>query len=120
MQWLAKPGLIQDNFWSVLCLRLDFSKIKWNKKVLLRERKRHTARRVASARYAAPSGGGTPSHSGGYPSHVLMVEGGYPGQVLMWGGYPPPSRPSQGGTLGPPHCRVSSIPIFPIFSYFSA
>ena len=29
--------------------------IQWNKKVLLREYKRHTARRVASARYAALS-----------------------------------------------------------------
>ena len=36
-----------------------------NKKVLLRERKSHTARRVASARYAALSngGGGNPIHS---------------------------------------------------------
>ena len=48
-------------------------KLKKNKKVLLRERKRHTARRVASARYAALSNwwgvGGTPSSSGwrGYP-----------------------------------------------------
>ena len=31
-----------------------------NKKVLLRERKRHTARRVASARYAAVIRGGDP------------------------------------------------------------
>ena len=45
-----------------------------NKKVLLRERKRHTARRVASARYAGVGypiqswWGGTPSsHVGGYP-----------------------------------------------------
>ena len=42
-----------------------------NKKVLLRERKRHTTSRVASAHYAALSngrGGVTPSsHGGGYP-----------------------------------------------------
>ena len=56
-----------------------------NKKVLLRERKRHTARCVASTRYAALSnpdlviGGGTPFRPGG----------GYPG-------YPPPSRPGRG------------------------
>ena len=51
-----------------------------NKKVLLRERKRHTAHRVASARYAALShgwGGGTPHHPD-----------------LVWGGpwVPPPSK----------------------------
>ena len=39
-----------------------------NKKVILRERKRHTARRVASARYADLSWGGYPiSGPGGYP-----------------------------------------------------
>ena len=36
--------------------------IQWNKKVLLRERKRHTDRRVASTRYAVPVGrGGVPT-----------------------------------------------------------
>ena len=40
--------------------------MKENKKVLLRERKRHNARRVASARYAALSNGG-----GGVPHPVL-------------------------------------------------
>ena len=84
------------------------------KKVLLRERKRHTARRVASARYADLSGGGTPSQvrGGGTPTHVWegrvlrpMSEGGTPSQV--WGGIP-----SQvwGGVLHPrsrgvPHSR---------------
>ena len=69
------------------------------KKVLLRERKRHTARRIASARY----GGGW----GGYPiqswwgvlypvmgegvPHTVMVGGGYPGYPHhpdLAGGYP--------------------------------
>ena len=54
-----------------------------NKKVLPRERKRHTARRIASACYAALSNGG-----GGVP-HPVMVGG-------TWG--TPPSRPDQGGT----------------------
>ena len=57
--------------------------LNFNKKVLLRERKRHTARRAASTRH----GMGTPSsHGGGYPTqswwggvlHPVMV-GGYPG-----------------------------------------
>ena len=59
-----------------------------NKKVLLRERKRHTARRVASARYADLSRGGTPSHvrgGGGYP--VPCLGGGTPSHA--WGGTPP-------------------------------
>ena len=55
-----------------------------NKKVLLRERKRHTARRVASDCYAEPSGGGYPiSGLGGYPipgpgGTLSQVRGGYP------------------------------------------
>ena len=67
------------------------------KKVLLRERKRHTARRVASARYAAlcNGGGGTHLRSGGTPSQVWV--GGTPSQVRGvphlrsgWGGVPHP------------------------------
>ena len=104
-----------------------------NKKVLLRERKRHTARRVASARM-----GGTPSsHGGGYlgypppppsrpgrgvPHPVMMGQGtqGTPIQTCLEGtpsshggqylGYPPPpSRPDWGVPpsiqtwLGAPH-----------------
>ena len=57
--------------WSV-CLRM------LNKKVLLRECKRHTACHIASALYAALSDGGVP-HS-----------------VLVVGGNPPPSRPGWG------------------------
>ena len=62
---------------------------KVNKKVLLRERKRHTARRVASASYAALSNG-----AGGVPHPVLA-------------GTLQPSRPGQGGTQGTPHPDLS-------------
>ena len=68
----------------------DKDNIVLNKEVLLRERKRHTARRVASARYGGggtPSthgGGGTPlTHGGGYPVHSWR---GVPHPVM--GGYP--------------------------------
>ena len=64
------------------------------KKVVLSERKRHTARRVASARYAAQSNGWEGGR--GVPHPVLVVGGEYPGYP------PPPSRPGQGGTPGPP------------------
>ena len=58
-----------------------------NKKVLLRERKRHTAHCIASACYAVPvwgrggtySGGGVPTLVGGYLSWwgVPTLVGGY-------------------------------------------
>ena len=70
-----------------------------NKKVLLRERKRHTVRHVASARYAM----------GGYP--VPGLRGGTPSQV--WGGTP--SQVWGGGTLsqvqGVPRHRSRHYPI---------
>ena len=81
-------------------------KIILNKKILLRERKRHTARRVASARYAALFNGG-----GGLPHPVLDGWRGVPYPVLDGGGVTPsspgwgeggtPSRPGQG--VGVPH-----------------
>ena len=100
------------------------SKTIKNKKVLLRERKRHTARRVASARYAGWGGGlPRPGMVGGYPiqswwgvPHLVMVERGIPHPVMV-GGYPPtiltwpggeymgveaPSRPGCGDTWGTP------------------
>ena len=52
-----------------------------HKKVLLRERKRHTAHRVASARYAAPPPTPTPDLGQGTPP---------PPQT--WDGVPPPPR----------------------------
>ena len=58
-----------------------------NKKVLLRERKRYNARRVASARYAVPVGVPPPP-----PSLDLVWTGAYPfpgldegGGALGWG-----------------------------------
>ena len=52
----------------------------YNKKVLLRERKRHTARRVASARYAALCNGGV--DMGSPPDIGYPPEMGYP---WTWG-----------------------------------
>ena len=92
-----------------------------NKTVLLRERKRHTARCVASTRCAAlfggkvpgpksggvpspRSGGGTQSQVWGYP---IPGPGGYP--IPGPGGTPShvrgvtPSRPGQGGTPATPY-----------------
>ena len=87
-----------------------------NKKVLLRERKRHTARHVASAHYAGEGGiphpvmvGGTPSrHVGGVP-HPGHGGGGYPIQVMVGRGTPSSHGgegypiQSWGGTPGIPH-----------------
>ena len=77
-----------------------------NKKVLLRESKRHTARRVASARSAALSPGwvgGTPSSTNGRGITPYSPDGvytpiqywwGYPGYLtpppMSWMGLPPP------------------------------
>ena len=77
------------------------------KKVLLRERKRHTARRVASTRCAALSGvGGTWSQVWGVPcprsrGYPVPGLGGTPSQV--WGG-----TPSQ--VWGVPHPRSGGVP----------
>ena len=59
---LSPKLLHSQKFPHCLLCNLDYrAKININKKVLLRERKRHTARRVASARYAALcNGGGVP------------------------------------------------------------
>ena len=71
---------------------MSYFEFKCNKKVLLRERKSHTARHVASARYAAlsPEGGrGYPiqSWTRGYPIQSWMEGGGTPSQV--WTGRVP-------------------------------
>ena len=68
-----------------------------NKKVLLRERKRQTTRRVASARFADVGGvphpvldrGGTPSSLGGGYPRVLPPDLGW-GTTLSRKGCPPP------------------------------
>ena len=73
------------------------SKKTRNKKVLLRERKRHTARRVASTPYVVLTG--YPPHQSGYP----------PGQGTPWPRYPP----GQGTPPGYPPARVSPWPGYP-------
>ena len=95
----------------------------FNKKVLLRERKRHTARRVASTRYAALSnpdlvGGGTPSRpgQGGVPPthHPDLVGGGTPGiptpTIQTWSGGLPHPDLAWGGTLGTPQTGMEYPP----------
>ena len=89
------------------------------KKVLLRERKRHTARRVVSARYAALSygwGRSTPSSPGGggggvtpgTPHHPDLAGGHHPGLAgghhpdLAGGGYPGYPHPDLGWGTPPP------------------
>ena len=94
--WLVHKTFYNNCLWEVFLLQLEFVQRITNKKVLLRERKRHTARRVTSARYAAlcnggvPWVGGTPSQVGGTPSQVggypISGPGGYP--ILGQGGYP--------------------------------
>ena len=79
-----------------------------NKKVLLRERKRHTARRVASTCYAALS---NPDLVGGYPIQTWLGVSWVPPTIQTWLGrggtpsrpgwgyprYPQPSRPGWAG-----------------------
>ena len=101
-------------------IQIAFSVFHRNKKVLLRERKRHTTRRVASARYAALCNGGegcTPSQVGGYP--IQGLGGGVP--HLRCRGYPtsglgtPPHHPDLGwGTprpeIGYPASKMVYLP----------
>ena len=74
--------------------------IHTNKKVLLRERKRHTDRRVASTRYAAPGGGGGVPWAGapmlgGTPGQAPPLPGGYPGWAPpLVRGYPRQAPPA--------------------------
>ena len=69
------------------CVQI-FSVSSGNKKVLLRECKRHTARRIASTRYAVPMGGGGgtyPRQGGTYLGRVVpTLAGGVP---TLAGGY---------------------------------
>ena len=61
-------------------------KITLNKTVLLRERKRHTARRVASTRSVIPVGGAYPGGGGTYPGGGYLPWWGVP--TLVGGTYP--------------------------------
>ena len=84
-------------------------KLHKNKKVLLRECKRHTARRIASTRYAALSGGvphpdlvggdlfhtwsgGTPSRPGQGSPTIQTWSEGYPIQTWLGSTRVPPQR----------------------------
>ena len=66
-----------------------------NKKVLLRERKRHTARCVANTRHVVLTG--YPPPGGGVPGQVPSPPGGYPDPPGVPGQVPPP-----GGVWVPP------------------
>ena len=87
-------------------MRFDV-KISCNKKVLLRERKRHTARRVASTPYVVltgyPPGQGTP------PARVPPSQGTPLARVPPSQGTPPARVPP----LGYPPTRVSPPPGYP-------
>ena len=79
----------------------------YNKKVLLRERKRHTNRRVASTPYAVPVGGGggryLPWVGGGYLPWVGCTYPGW-GVPTLGGGYLPwvgGTYPGQGVQVPP-------------------
>ena len=91
----------------------------FNKKVLLRERKRHTARRVASTPYVVltgypPTDQGTPPGQGTPPARV-PPRPGYPPPGLDLAGYPPPAAPWHSGkcckalwdTGTPPRCELT-------------
>ena len=78
-----------------------YTKIRvYNKKILLRERKRHTARRLACARFADWRGGGW------YPIQSWTGGGGLSHPVLDWGGGGvTPSSLGWGVPQGTPHSR---------------
>ena len=85
----------------------------YNKKVLLRERKRHTARCVASTRRAGRGGtlGGAPLPVGGYPGRGSPANGGVPqAGPPCWGGTPG-GAPLLGGVLRVgPHHQLDGVP----------
>ena len=96
-------------FDSIAAWKIKWLKLYTNKKVLLREHKRHTVHRVASACYPAPSLSGPgmgypPSRPGmGYPPDLWW---GIPPPDLGWGTPPtqtwdgvPPTRPGTGYCL---------------------
>ena len=97
-------------------VRHEYCIIKRNKKVLLRERKRHTARREASTPYVILTGyppwagypllAGYPAPPAGYPPARVPPAGYPPGRVLpragylpgwTWQGTPPPAAPWHSG-----------------------
>ena len=101
--------------------KADYQKQRFHKKVLLRERKRHTGRRVVTTpsvvhtwvppplpRQGTPPCQGTPPP--GYPpGRVLPPPAGYPPQLDL-AGYPPDRVPPQLDLAGyPPQCLPHGI-----------
>ena len=107
--------------------------LKINKKVLLRERKRHTTRHVASTHYAGLVGGGTlgtppawiwvgvpgvpPHQMDGVPPTWTWVGGTQGTPNTRWMGYPPPPGPGWGvpwippsAGWGTPHHQLDGVP----------
>ena len=120
-RWASAFWLPKTRFSKLINYKKSRPKLIYSKKVLLRKRKRHTARRVASARYAVRSNGGgvhrvLPHHSDlGYPHHPNPgypapskprvpphhpdLARGVPGvnpTIQTWGYHHTPSRPGQG------------------------
>ena len=90
--------VIYSYYTNYLILLLNINTI--NKKVLLRERKRHTARRVASTPYVVLTGYPPPA---GYPP-ILTWPGGVPTWVPLRAGYPLAGP----GRVPPPPPQVSA------------
>ena len=96
----------QISFCSLIVDLFDESEVHWDKKVLLHEPKRHTARRVASTPYVVLTGypprqGTSPA---GYPPRQGTPSWVPPSWVPTLAGYPPPGYPPWQGTphLGTP------------------
>ena len=96
------PGwkILRFNFLIHIFSWQGFGEFNLNKKVLLRERKRHTVRRVASTPYVVLTGYPTPPPGQGIP----------PDRVPPWTGYPLDRVPPSQGT---PLARVSPQPGYP-------
>ena len=86
--WGKKQRKYENNCYRLIKLRSNFN---CNKKVLLRERKRHTDRSVSST--PSVSLGGVPPP----PSQVWWGGGGTQGGVPPGSGTPPPARSDRGG-----------------------
>ena len=102
------PAAWVKAFWNYGTLILpEQIKFKLNKKVLLRERKRHTARCVASTRYAGLVG--TPATGGGVPPAWIWMGGApCPGT----GGTPGTQSALDGVAKVPPH-QLDGVPPLP-------
>ena len=95
-----------------------YSDNRFNKKVLLRERKRHTARRVASTPYVVLTGYPPPPRvppwQGTPPAGYPPWQGTPPGRVPPWQGTPWLGTPRQGTPLpGYPPRQGTPLPGYP-------